>query len=97
MFASLSPPWSGEFVPTTLQEALTEEQTITSFVSPASARNLLLPCLRSTCLPARRHSSLVFYFRHVADFQNSKLQILGTYQSQTLTDPLGEGLRAFGV
>lgn len=64
-------PWSGVLVPTTLHEAFTEEQTITSPVSLASVRSSPSPCLCPSC-PVRQHSTPVFNLRHVAGFQNSK-------------------------
>ena len=68
----LSHPWIEELVSTTLQEALTEEQIIISFVSPTSTRSLPSPFLHLSCLPAKWHSTSVFYLRHVVVFQNSK-------------------------
>ena len=63
----------GEFTPAPLQK--TKEQTITPFVSPALVRSLPSFCLCPSCLPARQHSSLMFYLR-CAGFQNSKFQRL---------------------
>lgn len=62
---------SREFTPTTPEEALTEEQRVTSLLSPASIRSLAPPCQHPSCLPARLHNTSVFYFRHGAGFQNS--------------------------
>ena len=72
--APLSCSWNGELISTTLQEALTEEQTITSLMSLVSARNSPSLCLYLCCTPSRQHSIPVFYLRYTAWFQNSKFQ-----------------------
>lgn len=43
-------------------------------------------------LSARQHSTLVFYLKCMAGFQNLKLQTLGTCHSWTHVVPFGEGL-----
>ena len=49
----LSCPWRGEFVPTTVQETLTEEQTMSPPVFQASVRLLPSPHLCQSHLPAQ--------------------------------------------
>ena len=62
---------------TAVQEALIEEQTVSSCVSEASLRSLPSPCLCLGSLPARPCSAPMFYFRHTGWV--SKLQTLRTH------------------
>lgn len=64
----LSCPGSGEFVPATLHEALTEEQAIILLVP--SFCHVPAFTLRLSYLPARWHSTPLFFLRCVTGFQN---------------------------
>lgn len=74
-------------MPSTLQEAFTDVQTITP-VSPAS-KSLPSPCPYMNWPPARWHRTPVFYLRHgwVLIPHTSE-----TPMAWTCADPLGEGL-----
>ena len=78
----LSHFWRGDFMLTAIQEALSEEQTISPSLCHASLRSLPLPCLCLSLLPIWWHNAPVFYLRYASLV--SKFQILGTWH---FTDP----------
>lgn len=68
---------SGKFASSTVQGALTEEQTVFPLVSQGSLRSLPSPSLCPSHLPTQWYSVPVSYLRYAGCV--SKLQILGTW------------------
>ena len=82
-------PGGGEFIPATVQEALTEEPTVSPHLFQASLRSPPSPFLCPSPLPTWWCSAPVFYLRHGGWV--SKLQILGTQHGANVRGSFGGG------
>ena len=86
-----SPFWNREFLPTTLQEALSEEKTIAALCPQLLSDPHVHPVFaQAICLPG--HGALLCFISGMAGFQSPTLQ--RPWQITDCADPLEEGLAA---